>query len=56
VRRVIEPFDVAGLSAERVPPWYPVDADDLRKSAWKMGVTQDEIAPMLERSGFSNQP
>jgi FADH2 O2-dependent halogenase len=55
VRRAIEPFDVAGLCAERVPPWYPVDADDLRKSAWKVHATQDEIAHMLERSGFSNQ-
>lgn len=55
VRRTIAPFDVAGLCAERVPPWYPVDADDLRKSAWKVGATQDEIAHMLERSGFSMQ-
>ena len=56
VRRAIEPFDVAGLCAEREPPWYPVDADDLRKSAWKVGATLDEITHMLERSGFSNQP
>jgi tetracycline 7-halogenase / FADH2 O2-dependent halogenase len=55
VLRAIEPFDVAGLCAARVPPWYPVDADDLRKSAWKVDATQDEIAHMLERSGFSNQ-
>jgi FADH2 O2-dependent halogenase len=52
VRRVIEPFDVAGLCSRRVTPWYPVDADDLRKSAWKVGATQEEIARMLERSGF----
>ncbi|MGB9417624.1 MAG: FAD-dependent oxidoreductase [Acidobacteriaceae bacterium] len=55
VRHTIAPFDVAGLCAERVPPWYPVDADDLRKSAWKVGATRDEIAHMLERSGFSMQ-
>ncbi|HZC44818.1 MAG TPA: FAD-dependent oxidoreductase [Acidobacteriaceae bacterium] len=55
VRRAIGPFDLAGLCAERVPPWYPVDAEDLRRSAWKVGATQDEIAQMLERSGFSNQ-
>jgi FADH2 O2-dependent halogenase len=52
VKRVIEPFDVAGLCNRRVTPWYPVDADDLRKSAWKVGATQEEIAHMLERSGF----
>ncbi len=52
VQRAIEPFDVAGLCSRRVTPWYPVDADDLRKSAWKVGATQEEIACMLERSGF----
>jgi FADH2 O2-dependent halogenase len=52
VKRAIEPFDVAGLCTERVPPWYPVDAEDLRKSAWKVGATGKEIAHMLERSGF----
>jgi FADH2 O2-dependent halogenase len=52
VRQTIEPFDVAGLCTERVPPWYPVDADDLRRSALKAGATQEDIARMLERSGF----
>jgi tetracycline 7-halogenase / FADH2 O2-dependent halogenase len=52
IRRTIEPFDVAGLCAERVTPWYPVDAEDLRQSAWKVGATHEEIARMLERSGF----
>lgn len=52
VHRAIEPFDVAGLCTERMPLWYPVDADDLRRSAWKVGATEEEIAHMLERSGF----
>jgi len=52
VQRVIEPFDVAGLCSRRLTPWYPVDADDLRQSAWKVGATPEEIARMLERSGF----
>jgi tetracycline 7-halogenase / FADH2 O2-dependent halogenase len=52
VQHVIEPFDVAGLCTRRVTPWYPVDADDLRKSAWKVDATEEEIAHMLERSGF----
>jgi FADH2 O2-dependent halogenase len=52
VRRAIEPFDVAGLCTQSAMPWYPVDADDLRRSAWKMGATQDEIERMLDRSGF----
>jgi FADH2 O2-dependent halogenase len=52
VKRAIEPFDVAGLCTERATPWYPVDAEDLIKSAWKVGATKEEIADMLERSGF----
>jgi FADH2 O2-dependent halogenase len=52
VRRAIDPFDVAGLCAARSEPWYPVDADDLRKAAWKVGAGDDDIARMLERSGF----
>jgi tetracycline 7-halogenase / FADH2 O2-dependent halogenase len=52
VKRVIEPFDVAGLCTERAMPWYPVDAGDLRRSSWKVSATEEEIAHMLERSGF----
>jgi FADH2 O2-dependent halogenase len=52
VRRAIEPFDVAGLCTESDIPWYPVDANDLRRSAWKVGATEDEIERMLDRSGF----
>jgi FADH2 O2-dependent halogenase len=55
VKGVVGPFDVAGLCTERATPWYPVDADDLRKSAWKVGATEEEIAHMLERSGFYMQ-
>jgi hypothetical protein len=33
-------------------PWYPVDANDLRRSAWKVDATEDEIERMLDRSGF----
>jgi FADH2 O2-dependent halogenase len=52
VRRVIEPFDVVGLCTQSAVPWYPVDADDLRQSAFKVGATEDEIERMLDRSGF----
>jgi FADH2 O2-dependent halogenase len=55
VKRAIEPFDVAGLCIERATPWYPVDAEDLRKSAWKVGATEKEVADLLERSGFFTQ-
>lgn len=52
VWRVIEPFDVVGLCTQSAVPWYPVNADDLRRSACKVGATQDEIERMLDRSGF----
>jgi FADH2 O2-dependent halogenase len=52
VRRAIEPFDVAGLCTRSAIPWYPVNAEDLRRSAWKVGATEDEIERMLDRSGF----
>ena len=52
VQQAIEPFDVAGLSTQDSMPWYHVDADDLRRSAWKVGATPDEIERMLDRCGF----
>lgn len=53
VLAAIEPFDVAGLCAPRAMPWYPVDANDLRRAAAKVSATAEEIERMLERSGFS---
>jgi hypothetical protein len=29
-----------------------VNAENLRRSAWKVGATEDEIERMLDRSGF----
>jgi tetracycline 7-halogenase / FADH2 O2-dependent halogenase len=52
VQRVIEPFDVAGLCASPRNGWYPVDAEDLKRAAWKVGATTEEIEGMLQRCGF----
>lgn len=52
VQRAIEPFDVAGLCASPHNAWYPVDAEDLKLAAWKVGATAEEIDDMLQRSGF----
>lgn len=52
VHRVIEPVDVAGLCRQDRRNWYPVDAEDLFRSASKVGATRKEIAQMLERCGF----
>ncbi|MEO6804003.1 MAG: FAD-dependent oxidoreductase [Granulicella sp.] len=52
VHTAIEPFDVAGLCASPRNHWYPVNADDLKQSAWKVDVTAEAIDDMLQRSGF----
>jgi tetracycline 7-halogenase / FADH2 O2-dependent halogenase len=52
VLRVIEPLDVAGLCRQDRHNWYPVDAEDLFRSASKVDATRDEIAQLLQRCGF----
>jgi FADH2 O2-dependent halogenase len=52
VQRLIEPFDVAGLCASPRNGWYPVDTEDLKQAAWKVGATAEEIDDMLQSCGF----
>lgn len=52
VHRAIDPFDVAGLCAAPQNHWYPVNADDLKRGAWKVEATEEEIDDMLQRAGF----
>ena len=52
ILRIIEPFNVAGLSDPDRRNWYPVDAEDLFRGASKLGATHDEISQLLDRSGF----
>jgi FADH2 O2-dependent halogenase len=52
ILRVIEPLDVAGLCRNDRRNWYPVDAEDLFRSAAKVDATHDEIARLLESCGF----
>jgi FADH2 O2-dependent halogenase len=52
IHRVIEPFDVAGLCRGDRRNWFPVDAEDLFRSASKVEATQDEIAQLLQGCGF----
>ncbi|NYF78087.1 NAD(P)/FAD-dependent oxidoreductase [Granulicella arctica] len=52
VQRAIGPFDVAGLCTAPRNNWYPVKAEDLKQSAWKVEATTQEIDDMLQRSGF----
>lgn len=48
----IEPIDVAGLCNRQRRNWYPVDAEDLFRSAHKVGATHDEVADLLKSCGF----
>lgn len=52
ILRVIEPIDVAGLSNRQRNNWYPVDANDLIRSAHKIQSTEDEIKGVLQTFGF----
>ena len=51
----IEPFNIAGLGDPARRNWYPIDPDDLLKSASKLGATQDEVIALLQRCGFQLQ-
>jgi FADH2 O2-dependent halogenase len=48
----IEPINVAGLGDPQQRNWYPVDPDDLFRSAAKVEATQEDIAKLLRRCGF----
>ncbi len=52
IARTIEPFDVAGLLDASRRNWFPVDADDLRAAAPKLGATPPEIERLLAATGF----
>jgi FADH2 O2-dependent halogenase len=50
IAQAIAPIDVAGLLDPSRKSWYPVDANDLRLSARRLGATPDEIEDLLRRS------
>jgi tetracycline 7-halogenase / FADH2 O2-dependent halogenase len=52
ILNAIEPFNVAGLGNPARRNWYPVDPDDLMRSARKLDATSDEIMELLRRCGF----
>ncbi len=56
VAQTIEPINIAGLADPQRNNWYPVDAQDLLNSAGKLKATKDEIAALLDRCGFYNNP
>jgi len=52
IRRAIEPIDVAGFSDSSKNSWYPVDAEELLRSAGMVDSTRLEIESMLHRCGL----
>jgi tetracycline 7-halogenase / FADH2 O2-dependent halogenase len=53
--RAIEPLNLAGLGNPHRRNWYPVEAQDLFESAWKVGATREQITQLLNRCGFRPQ-
>jgi FADH2 O2-dependent halogenase len=52
ISQAIEPINVAGLSNPQRRNWYPVDANDLLKSAAKLQSTEHQISQLLDKCGF----
>jgi FADH2 O2-dependent halogenase len=52
ISQAIGPINIAGLANPHRRNWYPVDANDLLKSAPKLQSTKQEINELLDKSGF----
>jgi FADH2 O2-dependent halogenase len=52
VLRLIEPFNLGRFGNPARRNWYPVHAEDLLDAASKLGVSEQEIVAMLDKSGF----
>jgi len=52
IRTSITPRNIAGLLEPARRNWYPVDADDLRAGAGRLGATGAQIEEMLVASGL----
>jgi FADH2 O2-dependent halogenase len=53
ILRDIEPFNVAGLGDARRRNWFPVESCDLLQGAGKLGVTEEAVLRLLQRTGFA---
>lgn len=49
VTDAIEPFDLAGFSRSDRRNWHPVDFDDLRASAGKIGASDSAVEALIKR-------
>ena len=54
IRKVIEPFNIAGLSDPARQNWYPVLADDLLQNHGKLGASEQQIADVIVRCGWDS--
>jgi len=55
IQQAIGPINVAGLGNPARRNWYPVDPDDLLRSASKLDATEPEVIALLQRCGFQLQ-
>jgi FADH2 O2-dependent halogenase len=53
ILRAIESFNIAGLGRPQRRNWYQVEAEDLLRGASKLEANDEEIARLLDRSGFT---
>ena len=52
IHDAIEPFNIAGLGDPHRNNWYPVDPEDLLRSASKVEASYEEVARMLKQCGI----
>jgi tetracycline 7-halogenase / FADH2 O2-dependent halogenase len=53
IMRAIEPLNLAGLGESSRQNWYPVEAEDLLRSAHKVDASREDIQLLLQRCGFT---
>jgi hypothetical protein len=52
IHHAIEPFNIAGFGDPHRNNWYPVDPQDLLRSASKVEASYEDVARMLKRCGI----
>lgn len=52
IMHAIEPFNLAGLGEPSRQNWYPVEEEDLLRSAHKVGASREDIQLLLQHGGF----
>lgn len=53
ISSAIAPYDVAGLTEWHRNHWYPVDLEDLRRNAHKLGADNQSLETLFKKLGIS---